>query len=64
MIPNINYLDSVVYSAQGSDVYMTMIDGNIVYEDGDFKTIDAEQTYEEVREISERLYEVYDGKKR
>ncbi len=64
LIPNINYLDSIIYSAQGSDVCMTMIDGNIVYENGDFKTIDAKQTYEEVRKITERLYEVYDGKKR
>ncbi len=43
---------------------MTMIDGYIVYEDGEFKTIDVEKTYKEVNEISERLYEVYDGKKR
>ncbi len=64
LIPNIDYLDSVIYSAQGSDVCMTMIDGSIVYEDGQFLTIDAEQTYEEVRQITERLYEVYDGKKR
>ncbi len=64
LIPNINYLDSIIYSAQGSDVCMTMIDGFIVYEDGKFKTIDEEQTYNEVREITERLYEVYDGKKR
>ena len=64
LIPNINYLDSIIYSAQGSDVCMTMIDGFIVYEAGEFKLIDAEQTYREVREITERLYEVYDGKKR
>ena len=64
LLPNINYLDSIIYSAQGSDVCMTMIDGYIVYEDGEFKTIDVEKTYKEVNEISERLYEVYDGKKR
>ena len=64
LIPNINYLDSVIYSAQGSDVCMTMIDGSIVYEEGQFLTIDAKKTYEEVSQITERLYEVYDGKKR
>ena len=64
LIPNINYHDSVIYSAQGSDVCMTMIDGLIVYENGEFKTINEEKTYKEVREITERLYEVYDGKKR
>ncbi len=43
---------------------MTMIDGSIVYEEGQFLTIDAKKTYEEVSQITERLYEVYDGKKR
>jgi len=64
LIPNINYLDSIIYSAQGSDVCMTMIDGLIVYENGEFKTLDKEKIYKEVNKITERLYEVYDGKKR
>jgi len=64
LIPNISYLDSLIYSAQGSDVCMTMIDGNVVYENGEFLTIDINKVYEEVREVTDRLYEVYDGKKR
>lgn len=35
--------DNVVYSAQGSDVVLTMVDGKILYENGDYPTIDVER---------------------
>ena len=33
----------LVYTAQGSDVAMTMVDGKILYEKGEYLTIDAER---------------------
>ena len=41
MVPNLDPLALAVYSAQGSDVAMTMVDGNILYENGEFLTLDA-----------------------
>ncbi len=34
---------SLVYSANGADVVMTMCDGQVLYENGEFKTIDVER---------------------
>jgi 5-methylthioadenosine/S-adenosylhomocysteine deaminase len=39
----------LVYSAQASDVEMTMVDGRILYEKGEYLTIDKEKIYFEVR---------------
>lgn len=39
---------AVAYSAQGSDVCMTMVQGRILYENGEYKTIDVEKTRYEV----------------
>ena len=44
MQPAIDPVALLVYSAQGSDVRMTMVDGEILYEDGEFLTIDREKT--------------------
>lgn len=46
----------IVYSAQASDVCLTVCDGNILYENGEFKTIDAEKVYFEVKKTIEKLY--------
>ncbi len=46
---------AVVYSAQGSDVDTVIIDGNILMEKRELKTIDEERIKYEVRRISERL---------
>ena len=56
LIPNLNPEALLVYSAQGSDVCMTMVDGNILYENGEFKTIDKERVYSEVKKSIARLY--------
>jgi 5-methylthioadenosine/S-adenosylhomocysteine deaminase len=39
---------AVAYSARGSDVCMTMVQGKILYESGEFKTIDLEKARREV----------------
>ncbi len=42
--PSFDPLSTLIYTAQGSDVCMTMVDGRILYENGEFFTIDAEKT--------------------
>lgn len=46
----------VTYSAQSSDVYMTMADGKILYENGEFKTMDSEKIYYNLNKAVEKLY--------
>lgn len=43
MQPALDIPALLVYSAQGSDVLMTMVDGNILYEKGEFLTMDREK---------------------
>lgn len=43
LMPCHNLLSNVVYSARGADVCMTMVRGEILYENGEFKTIDLER---------------------
>lgn len=38
-----NLVSNVVYSAQGSDVVLTMVDGSVLYRDGEYMTIDVER---------------------
>ena len=38
MVPMHNASSQVVYSAQGSDVYLTMVNGRILYQAGEYKT--------------------------
>lgn len=56
LYPNIDPLALVTYSAQGADVAMTMVDGKILYENGEFLTLDAERILYEARAAVERLY--------
>ena len=46
---------AVVYSAQASDVDTVIVDGNILMENRELKTIDEERVMHEVRKHSERL---------
>ncbi|NCB41099.1 MAG: amidohydrolase [Clostridia bacterium] len=55
MNPVMDVLPMLVYSGQGSDVKMTMVDGQILYEDGEYKTIDFEKTMADVRSSAKRL---------
>lgn len=43
MTPMYDPANNVVYSASGSDVCMTMIDGEVVYQNGEFLTVDIEK---------------------
>ncbi len=45
----------VIYSARGSDVQTTLVDGQVIYDRGEFPTIDLEKVKWEVRKRTERL---------
>ena len=57
LIPAPDYPATICYSAQGSDVCMTMVDGQILYENGEYKTLDAERILAEARVALRELYE-------
>ena len=46
----------ITYSAQSSDVCMTMCDGKILYENGEYKTLDKERIYFDVEKCVKELY--------
>lgn len=50
-----NILDLIVYSVHGSDVYMSIVDGKILYKDNKFLTIDKVATYKEFKNVFLRL---------
>ncbi len=45
LVPDYDTLALVTYSAQGSDVCMTMVDGKILYKDGLYLTMDRERIF-------------------
>ncbi|MDR1712923.1 MAG: amidohydrolase [Coriobacteriales bacterium] len=44
-----NALNNLVFSAQGSDVVLTMVDGAVLYRDGQWPTIDVEKAIAETQ---------------
>ena len=48
-IPSYSPAYTALYSAGSSDVALSMIDGTIVYENGEYKTIDIEKVKYEMR---------------
>ncbi len=49
LMPCHNLMSNIVYSARGADVCMTMVRGNILYENGEFKTLDVEKAEYEMK---------------
>jgi 5-methylthioadenosine/S-adenosylhomocysteine deaminase len=56
LTPCLDAAGLVAYSAQGSDVCLTMVDGRILYENGTFLTLDAGKILAEARAAAKRLY--------
>lgn len=56
LTPCLNAVGLVTYSAQSSDVCMTMVDGKVLYENGDFLTLDREKILFEARQAVKKLY--------
>ena len=56
MQPILNIKKNIVYSGSKSNIKMTMINGKILYKDGQFSdTIDVDRIYEECDKITKRL---------
>lgn len=56
LYPNFDTPALITCSAQAGDVCMTMVDGKILYENGEFKTLDAEKVRADMERAVERLY--------
>ena len=56
MMPSHDLPALLVYSAQAADVCMTMVDGKILYENGEFMTIDRERVQHDLKSAVSRLF--------
>jgi len=59
MTPSIHLESNLIYALQGSDVTLTMVDGKVLYRDGEYLTIDAEKTLREAKTGAEDMYRRY-----
>ncbi len=57
MQPVHDLINNLVYSASGSDIVMTMADGKILYENGQYMTIDIEKTIHEANRATKGILE-------
>jgi 5-methylthioadenosine/S-adenosylhomocysteine deaminase len=48
LMPCHNVMNALVFSAKGGDVAMTMVRGKILYQNGQFPTIDLKEVVEEL----------------
>jgi 5-methylthioadenosine/S-adenosylhomocysteine deaminase len=55
MQPVHSLVNNLIYSSSGSDVVLTMVDGQVLFRDGDFLTIDIEKVKHEVIESKNRI---------
>ncbi len=55
MVPDYDSLALVTYSAQASDVCMTMVDGKVLYKDGEYVTMDRDRIYHDYMKSHEYL---------
>ena len=55
MHPVHNLANNLVYSCSGKSVVLTMADGKILYENGEFTTIDIEKTIYEAEKATEKI---------
>lgn len=56
MKPNLDTAALLCYSAQAADVTMTMVDGKILYENGEYFTLDKDRILYDVEKAVNRLY--------
>lgn len=55
MHPIHNLTNNIVYAAAGSDIALTMVDGKILYKDGEYTTIDIEKTIFETEKATAEI---------
>ena len=56
LYPNPDPLATLCYSVQGSDVCMTMVDGRVLYENGEYLTLDKDKIMHMAKESCRYLY--------
>ena len=56
-IPSYGYTTTLLYSARGSDVRMTMVDGRVLYENGEYKTIDLEKLKYQAKDVIKHYFD-------
>ena len=54
--PHHNIVNNIVYTAQGSDVIKTVAGGKVLYDRGEYKTIDIEKVGYEIMRIKKELF--------
>jgi 5-methylthioadenosine/S-adenosylhomocysteine deaminase len=54
--PRHNIISNLVYSGQGNDVEKVIVDGKILMEKGEFKTIDFEEVKFHINKICQRIF--------
>ena len=52
MMPCHNIANGLVFSAKGGDVALTMVQGNILYQNGKFPTIDLQAVVKDLTEYA------------
>ncbi len=55
LIPMYNPYSHLVYTVEGNDVWMTIIDGKIIYKDNQILTINEEEVIEKARLLSKKI---------
>lgn len=55
MCPQNDTVNNLVYAASGEDVRLTMVDGKVLYRDGEFLTLDIEKIKFEVAKRTKRI---------
>jgi 5-methylthioadenosine/S-adenosylhomocysteine deaminase len=55
LTPSHDLISSVVFAAQASDVEMTVVDGKILYRDGEFLTFDVEEAKQNAKKAAARI---------
>lgn len=54
--PEHNLVSNLSYSAQASDVETVFVDGKILYDKGEYKTLDKEKIYYNIKRVYKRLF--------
>ncbi len=62
MQPAYDQLNNLVYASSGNDVFMTMVDGKICYENGSYTQLDLEKILYETDKSSQRILAELAGK--
>ena len=55
LLPVHSLLDNIVYSADGSDVEMTICDGKLLYKNGEYYSLDIEKVIYETEKSRKRI---------